>query len=91
MTLRSRLAGWFVAGLALASAKLPVLACATCFGATDSKLAEGMNWGILSLLCVVAVVLGTITSFFVFIARRAPAVEAELMVSDSINSNSSKV
>lgn len=46
-------------------------ACATCFGKSDSKLAEGMNWGILTLLFVVFFVLGGISSFFIYIARRS--------------------
>jgi hypothetical protein len=34
-------------------------------------MAAGMNWGILSLLAVVAVVLGSIAAFFVYLARRS--------------------
>jgi hypothetical protein len=55
-------------------------ACATCFGASDSKLAQGMNLGILVLLGVVVVVLAGLASFFVTLAvrsartHRAPAV-----------------
>jgi heme/copper-type cytochrome/quinol oxidase subunit 2 len=48
-------------------------ACATCFGKSDSKLAEGVNWGILTLLFIVMGVLGAISAFFVFIARRSAA------------------
>jgi hypothetical protein len=50
-------------------------ACATCYGASDSDLARGMNWGILSLLLVVLMVLGGIGSFFVYVARRTAALE----------------
>jgi hypothetical protein len=59
--------------LALAWAGLPsaASACATCFGASDSKLAQGMNMGILSLLVVVVLVLGAFGTFFVYLARRA--------------------
>jgi hypothetical protein len=39
-------------------------------------MAKGMNWGILSLLGVVAVVLGSIASFFVFIGKRSAAVNS---------------
>ena len=46
-------------------------ACATCFGKSDSKLAEGMNWGIFTLLGVILSVLIGISAFFIFIARRA--------------------
>ncbi len=46
-------------------------ACAACFGKSDSKLAEGMNAGIMALLFVITSVLAAIASFFVFIIRRA--------------------
>jgi hypothetical protein len=46
-------------------------ACAACFGKSDSKLAEGMNAGILALLFVIGSVLVAIAAFFVFIIRRA--------------------
>ncbi len=44
-------------------------ACAACYGASDSPLAQGMNWGIFSLLAVVVCVLGGIASFFIFLAK----------------------
>lgn len=47
------------------------LACAVCFGQTDSKLAVGMNMGIIVLLCVIGLVLAVFASFFVFLARRS--------------------
>jgi hypothetical protein len=53
-------------------------ACATCFGKSDSKLAEGMNWGILSLLLIVMCVLGAISAFFIFIARRAASHQSKV-------------
>jgi hypothetical protein len=63
----------------------PVWACAACYGQSDSPLAKGMNWGIFSLLAVVVFVLGSITSFFVYLGKRggktptgaAPAPSAE--------------
>jgi len=51
----------------------PLLACAACFGRSDSNLAQGMNWGIFSLLAVVVFVLGCIAAFFVYLAKRAAA------------------
>ena len=67
-----------LAGL-MAAPPRPALACATCFGKTDSKLAEGMNMGIFSLLVVVVCVLGGIASFFVYLAKRsALAAQADL-------------
>lgn len=47
------------------------MACAACFGRTDSPLAYGMNAGIFALLAVIGSVLGLIASFFVFVSRRS--------------------
>lgn len=68
----------FVAGAlgALVLQPHPLFACAACYGASDSPMAKGMNWGILSLLGVVAVVLGSVATFFVFIGKRAAASES---------------
>jgi hypothetical protein len=52
-------------------------ACAACYGASDSPMAKGMNWGIVSLLGVVAVVLGSVASFFVFLGKRSAAISAQ--------------
>ncbi len=50
-------------------------ACATCFGRSDSALAQGLNMGILFLLGVLLVVLGGLVTFFVYLARRAATSE----------------
>lgn len=57
--------------LLLALLPQPVLACATCFGRSDSKMALGMNMGIFSLLLVILCVLGGVAAFFIYLARRA--------------------
>ena len=49
----------------------PVLACAACFGQSDSPMAKGMNAGIFMLLLVITSVLLGIGIFFVYILRRA--------------------
>lgn len=46
-------------------------ACATCFGASDSKMAQGMNLGILTLLMVIGLVLAGVASFVISLAVRA--------------------
>lgn len=51
-------------------------ACATCYGASDSPLAQGMNWGIVTLLGVVGAVLFGVASFFVYIGRKSAALAA---------------
>ena len=47
-----------------------LMACATCYGQSNSKLAEGMNWGILTLMVVVYGVLMGIAGFFGYIIYR---------------------
>lgn len=54
----------------------PLRACAACYGQSDSPMAQGMNWGIFSLLAVVVAVLGGVAAFFVFLARRSAALAA---------------
>jgi hypothetical protein len=49
------------------------MACATCFGKSDSKLAEGLNMGIFALLGLVLLVLGWLAGFFIYLSRRAAA------------------
>lgn len=59
--------------MALACPAQPLFACAACYGKTDSQLAAGMNWGIMSLLVVVVFVLSSVASFFIFLAKKAAA------------------
>ena len=63
-----------VAGLAIAPT--PLWACAACFGASDSPMAQGMNMGIFTLLLVILTVLVGIAGFFFYIVRRAARFEA---------------
>ena len=63
--------------LALALQPHALFACAACYGQSDSPMARGMNWGILSLLAMVALVLGGVAAFFVYLARRSATVAAE--------------
>lgn len=57
-------------GTALMLVPQALKACATCYGASDAPMAQGMNWGIMTLLAVIGLVLGSIASFFVFIGWR---------------------
>jgi hypothetical protein len=50
-------------------------ACATCFGASDSPMAQGMNLGILSLLGVIGFVLMGVVVFFGYLAWRVSRYE----------------
>lgn len=47
------------------------LACPVCFGASDSPLAVATNTGIVAMLGVVAVMLASFASFFIYLNRRA--------------------
>jgi hypothetical protein len=49
------------------------LACAACFGKSDSNMAKSVNAAIFSLLGVIVTVLIGAASFFVFLSRRASA------------------
>jgi hypothetical protein len=68
-----------VAAAALAALEpSPLFACAACYGRSDSPLANGMNWGIFTLLGVVLTVLTCVALFFVHIARGEQAqIESE--------------
>jgi len=73
-------------GLVVALALHPgsLWACAACAGQSDSPMAKGMNWGILSLLVVIAVVLGGVTSFFVYLAKKAATVSAAAVAASRV-------
>ncbi|HEX4264352.1 MAG TPA: hypothetical protein VH597_08430 [Verrucomicrobiae bacterium] len=60
-----------MAAFVLLAQPASVLACAACYGASDSPMAKGMNWGIFSLMAVVGMVLGCIATFFVFIGKKS--------------------
>ena len=64
------------AGLAVLTAPSSTLACAACYGASDSPLAQGMNMGILVLLGFIGSVLVGISAFFIYVARNAARLAA---------------
>ena len=66
---------WLVSMLVLA-AKSSALACATCYGASDSPLAQGMNWGIATLLGVIGSVLAGVVAFFVHVGVKSARLNA---------------
>jgi hypothetical protein len=75
-------------GLAVALASHPgaLWACAACTGQSDSPMAKGMNWGIMSLLAVIAVVLGGLASFFVYLAKKSATVSAASVAAAMVES-----
>lgn len=55
-----------------------LLACATCGGAhVDSPMAQGMNWGIFTLMGVIGMVLAGFLTFLIYAIRKSEALEAE--------------
>lgn len=60
--------------LLMAAAPRAVLACPVCFGQSDSPLASAINMGVIMMLGVVAVMLGSFAAFFVYLNRRAKQV-----------------
>jgi hypothetical protein len=53
-----------------------VMACAACFGQSDSDMAKGLNAGIFLLFGIVACVLGGFVALFIYMARRSARVHA---------------
>ena len=68
-TIRILVAGAGLAGLAQVHGT--AMACAACYGKSDSPMAQGMNAGIFTLLGVIGLVLVGAGTFFVVLARRA--------------------
>ena len=64
-------------------------ACATCFGQSDSKLADGMSWGILTLVAVAYSVLIGIVAFFGYLIYRSNrmASQMEVATGSEVDSN----
>jgi heme/copper-type cytochrome/quinol oxidase subunit 2 len=74
---RYRVAGPAALVLALALQPRLVLACAACYGQDSGPMAQGMNWGIFSLLGIIVFVLGGVAGFFVYLANRSAPGPAE--------------
>ena len=65
----------FVVALALLTGSR-AFACAACYGASDSPMAQGMNWGILVLLGFIGTVLTGVVAFFVHVGRNSAKISA---------------
>ncbi len=50
-----------------------IVACATCYGDPTSPMTHGLNFAIITMLGVTALVLGGCAMFMVVLARRARA------------------
>ncbi|MQA30008.1 MAG: hypothetical protein GEU82_09240 [Luteitalea sp.] len=60
----------------IVAAPRAAMACPVCFGQSDSPLANAINMGVIMMLGVVAVVLGSFASFFIYLNRRAKQLAA---------------
>ncbi len=82
-------------GLVFISQIPQALACATCFGKSDSKMAAGMNMGIMTLLIVVFAIWVGLGAFAYYLLRRGGSagsrsgseMKADSAMSASINEN----
>ena len=70
----------FLSSAVLLAANVRGYGCAACMGNSDSAMAVGMAWGIMTLLVVVGGVLVGIAAFFVYLARRAASVSESASV-----------
>ncbi|HET7623992.1 MAG TPA: hypothetical protein VFM25_01915 [Verrucomicrobiae bacterium] len=51
---------------------MSLFACSVCYGDPNSSMSKGLVWGIFVLLGVIVAVLGGISTFFVYIAKKSP-------------------
>jgi hypothetical protein len=69
-----RIVGSILLGAALVLlSETPALACAACFGKSDSTMARSLNASIFTLMGFIGTVLVGAASFFVFLAKKAAA------------------
>ena len=66
-----KLAVAFVALIMVLFLPSSVFACGSCYGAADSPATNGMNFAILSMIGITGGVLATMTSFFLYLRKRA--------------------
>jgi hypothetical protein len=70
---------FILGGLALSLVLQPswLWACAACYGQDSGPMAQGMNWGILTLLGVIVSVLAGVAGFFIYLANRSAQAPAD--------------
>lgn len=72
LVFRVFVATWLILALPRAA-----LACPVCFGNSDAPMAVATNTGIFFMLGVVAVMLASFASFFIYLIRRASRLAAD--------------
>jgi len=73
MTTSARKFLWMATVFALSAFHNTAFCCGACYGAADSSQTHGMNFAILSMLGITGGVLGTMSSFFLYLRKRARA------------------
>jgi heme/copper-type cytochrome/quinol oxidase subunit 2 len=63
------------------------LGCGSCYGAADSSATNGMNLAILSMLGITGSVLAAMTSFFLYLRKRARLTLADIDTHYPTNEN----
>jgi hypothetical protein len=63
----------------------PLFACAACYGKSSAPLAQGMNWGIFTLLGIVVLMLTSIATFFFFLIRREIAAQENIVPEETLS------
>jgi hypothetical protein len=66
-----------IAAAAMLASPTGAMACAACFGKSDSNMAKSVNAAIFSLMGVIVTVLIGAASFFVFLSRRSATSAAD--------------
>lgn len=72
-----------IVGGVLSLAPRVALACPVCFGQNDGPLASGTNMGIFVMLGLVAAMMAGFGGFFLYLMRRARAVERAMRSGES--------
>ena len=68
---RKHTTGLLLLGIVMFLCPSAIEACAVCFGAPESPMTKGMQWGIASLIFILVPVLGGVGGLFVFLSRRS--------------------
>ena len=61
----------FATAMAVLCFPSSLFACGSCYGAADSPATHGMNFAILSMIGITGGVLAAMTSFFLYLRKRA--------------------
>jgi threonine/homoserine/homoserine lactone efflux protein len=76
---------FFIAAFIALVNPVSALACGSCYGAADTPATNGMNFAILSMLGITGSVLAALTSFFLYLRKRARLYLATIDAHDMTN------